>query len=240
MRIISIASGKGGVGKTTLVSNLGVILASNFGKKVLIVDCNITTSHLGLYLGMDKFPITLNHVLKGNAEVDDAIYDHSSGLRILPASVSLRDLEGVDVFLLDSVIKRVFKNYSKEIDFMFLDCAPGLGREAMAAFRASKEIMFVTTPLLPSVIDVVRCKYTIGDMHLNQLGTVLNMVRGNSIELSTKDIERVTNTPVLTSIPMDENTIKGTASGTPVVMSSSRSKTSRSIKRLAEVVLNKT
>ncbi len=237
MRIISIASAKGGVGKTTLVSNLGVVLASEFDKNVMVVDCNITTSHLGMHLGMDNFPVTLNHILKGKADITDAIYRHSSGLKILPSSMSLKDMNGVDVFLLKSVINRIFKKHYGKIDFLLLDCAPGLGREAMSAFRASKEIIFVTTPLLPSVADVIRCKHAVNDINLNQLGTVLNMVRGKSIELSAKDVERITNTSVLASLPMDDNHIKGIAIGTPITVLNSRSKLSRGIKKLAKTVI---
>lgn len=80
-RIIGVISGKGGVGKTTVVANLGVILASEFKKDVIIVDCNISTSHLALYLGMYYCPITLNQVLKGEAKIEDAMYEyHVSGL----------------------------------------------------------------------------------------------------------------------------------------------------------------
>ena len=62
-RIIGVVSGKGGVGKTTLVANLGAALASLYKKDVIVVDCNVTTSHLGLYLGMYYYPISLNKVL---------------------------------------------------------------------------------------------------------------------------------------------------------------------------------
>jgi septum site-determining protein MinD len=73
-RIIGIVSGKGGVGKTTIVANLGAALASFYKKRVIIVDCNVTTSHLGLYLGMYYHPVSLNQVLRGEASMDDAIY----------------------------------------------------------------------------------------------------------------------------------------------------------------------
>jgi MinD-like ATPase involved in chromosome partitioning or flagellar assembly len=85
-RIIGVLSGKGGVGKTTLVANLGASLASVFNKDVIVVDCNVTTSHLGLYLGMYYYPISLNKVLNGQVNIDNAIYDYSIiGMRIIPA-----------------------------------------------------------------------------------------------------------------------------------------------------------
>ena len=62
-KIIGIISGKGGVGKTTFSANLAIAL-SNFGKRVVVVDCNITTPHLAYYLGAKNYSITLNNVLK--------------------------------------------------------------------------------------------------------------------------------------------------------------------------------
>ena len=236
MRIISVASAKGGVGKTTLVSNLGALLASKFSKNVLVMDCNITTSHLGIYLGMDRIPVTLNHVLRGRADVMEAIYNHSSGMKVMPASISITDMKGVDIFSLKNVVKKIEK--SSDTDLLLLDCAPGLGREAMAPLAASNEIIYVTTPFLPPVMDVVRCRYAASDMNLNQLGTVLNMVRGSAVELSAEDVERVTEMPVLASIPMDESVIRGMVFGIPAVMSNSKSRLSSSISRLAELILN--
>jgi septum site-determining protein MinD len=62
-RIIGIVSGKGGTGKTTAAVNIGAALAMRHKKDVIIVDCNITTSHLGMYMGLYYYPISLNHVL---------------------------------------------------------------------------------------------------------------------------------------------------------------------------------
>jgi septum site-determining protein MinD len=72
VRIIDVCSGKGGVGKTTVAANLGLAL-QNFGKKVAVVDCNLTTSHLGLLFGFHNYPITLNNFLKGEARMEDII-----------------------------------------------------------------------------------------------------------------------------------------------------------------------
>ena len=67
-RIIACASGKGGVGKTTFVANLGVALAE-LGKDVIAVDTNLTTPNLGLHLGVPLYPTTLHDVLKGKASM---------------------------------------------------------------------------------------------------------------------------------------------------------------------------
>src|SRR4030042_2598470 len=94
-RIITIASGKGGVGKTTLVSNLAAALAG-FKKSVIAVDGNLTTANLGIHLGIPLYPVTLQDVLNGKARLKDALYYHDSGFRVLPADVSIEKLLSPD------------------------------------------------------------------------------------------------------------------------------------------------
>ena len=91
MKIITVTSGKGGVGKTTTAINLGAALNS-FGKEVIIVDANLTTPNVGLHLGAPIVPVNLNHVMQGKAKVTDAIYEHESGTKIIPSSLSIKEL----------------------------------------------------------------------------------------------------------------------------------------------------
>jgi flagellar biosynthesis protein FlhG len=78
--IISVVSAKGGVGKTTVVSNVSAALVKNFGRRVLVVDGNITTPTLGIHLGMLSQDKTLQDVLAGNINLTQAIYIHPCGL----------------------------------------------------------------------------------------------------------------------------------------------------------------
>src|SRR3972149_8002988 len=90
-KIIVITSGKGGVGKTTTAINLGAAL-NYFGKDVVVLDANLTTPNVGLHLGAPIVPVNSNHVLSGKANVVDAIYEHESGTKIVPSSLSVKEL----------------------------------------------------------------------------------------------------------------------------------------------------
>src|SRR3990167_1133601 len=130
-KLITITSGKGGVGKTTTSINLAAALNS-FGKNVIIVDANLTTPNVGLHLGAPIVPISLNHVLLGKADISDAIYEHESGTKIVPSSLSVRELSRLN----HSKLKDVGKKLRKLADFVIYDSAAGLGVEAIAAIEA--------------------------------------------------------------------------------------------------------
>ena len=237
VRVIGVASGKGGVGKTTVAVNLGAALASRPGKSVMLVDCNMTTPHLPLHLGMDKTPATLNHVIRGSAEIRDAIYSHASGIKVLPASLSLSEMDGVDMFRLPAVVNSIYEKFFGKVDFLILDCAPGFGREAMSAIKSCNELLLVTTPHTPSIMDTVRCRHIGEGMDLKILGTVLNKVTGESGELKKDDVEMITGTDVIATIPYDKKITKSLAAGMPVAVHARRSGAARSIGRLAERIL---
>src|SRR3989339_743502 len=107
-RIITITSGKGGVGKTTTSINLAAAL-NFFGKDVIIVDANLTTPNVGLHLGAPIVPVSLNHVLLGKAKVSDAIYEHESGTKIIPSSLSVKELRRLDHSKLKEISKKLRK-----------------------------------------------------------------------------------------------------------------------------------
>jgi septum site-determining protein MinD len=94
-RIITITSGKGGVGKTTTSINLGAAINA-FGREVIVVDANLTTPNVGLHLGAPIVPISLNHVLSGKAKLTEAMYEHESGTKIIPSSLSVSELRRLD------------------------------------------------------------------------------------------------------------------------------------------------
>jgi septum site-determining protein MinD len=231
-RIIGIVSGKGGVGKTTLTVNLGAALAAR-GKKVIIIDCNITTSHLGSYLGMYYCPVTINQVLKGDAEINDILYDHHSGMKVIPASLNLEDIKGIDFTRLREVIHRLGDD-----GIILLDSAPGLGREAAIAIRASDEILYVTTPFIPSVIDVMKCRKIANETGASHIGLVLNMVSGEKYELAKKDVEHLSGLKVISEVPMDRNVHRSLASNTISVQRFPASKSSRAFKKLAAFLID--
>ncbi len=232
-RFIGVISGKGGVGKTTVVANLGAILAKKFKKDVVIIDCNITTSHLSVSLGMYYCPITLNIVLRNGKNIAEAMYDHPSGMKVIPSSIHLRELVGVDIAKLREYVKKL----DGKVDIVILDSSPGLGRETYATIHASEEILFVTNPNLVATSDVIRCKEIIEEIDKKPIGVVLNMVRKKGYELTKREVEILTELPVIAMIPYDNNVRKSLAVKKPVVVYRPRSPASKEIEKLARYLL---
>ena len=235
-RIIGVISGKGGTGKTTVSLNLGAVLAKHHRKNVTLVDCNVTTSHLNLYLGMYYCPVTLNKVLRGDNEIEESLHDHFSGMKIIPASMSLSDLEGIDVTELRNSLKGIFdKN-----DIILLDSSPGLGREAMATIKASDEIIYVSSPYIPSIMDIVRCQEVVNELGIKTLGIVLNMVHRKKHEMTDREIEELTKLKVISTIPFDTNVHKSLALKMPITLYKPNTPASRELFKLASIIAGET
>jgi len=231
-RVISIVSGKGGVGKTTLSINLAYVLANNFEKNVLLIDANITTSHLGLSLGITSPRYTLNKILKTkNLFFEPENYKNVS---LILSAISPHQLKGVNIKRIKELIRKIER--SKLYDFVLLDSAPGLGREAISVLEASKEIIFITNPLTPAAIDIIRVSEMAGNLGIHSIGLVLNMVRNKPFELSAFEIERFTNIPVIASIPFDRKILTSLALKKPVVEIFPNAKVSKEIVNLGGVI----
>lgn len=231
-RVIAIVSGKGGVGKTTLSINLAYALAKNFKKRTLLIDGNITTSHIGLSLGVSKANTMLNDMLRKD-EISFEPYRYEENFDLLLSAVSPKSLENVEISKLSPLIEKLS---SLGYDFILLDTAPGLGKEALEAIRASKEVLFITNPLTPSAIDIIRVSELCSELMITSLGLVLNTVRRKPYELTAFEIERFVNVPVIGEIPFDKKVLIALAAKKTFVELFPKSNITRSINMICSIL----
>ena len=231
-KIISVISGKGGVGKTTTVSNLGAALVKR-GKNVIVIDGNITTPNLSLHLGIPFYPITLHDVLKRKTPIEAAIYEHSSGMKIIPASLSADAVKDIKIEKLEGALL----NLLGRADVILIDSAAGLGREALTAMKIADEIIVVTNPDLPSVTDALRTIKLAEESGTKVSGVVINRVKGKKHELSISEIKSMLNVPVLTIVPEDSSVPKSIKKRKPVIHHKPNSRASTAFKKLAAKIL---
>lgn len=199
-KLITITSGKGGVGKTTTAINLAAALNAQ-GKEVVILDANLTTPNIGLHLGAPIVPISLNHVLLGKAKLNDAIYEHESGTKIIPSSLSVKELKRLN----HGKLKEVGKKLRKIADYVIYDSAAGLGSEALAAIEASDELIIVTNPEIPAVTDALKTSKVIEEMGKPIKGVIVTRVRGSKTEMPISNIRDMLELPILGVVPEDSS-----------------------------------
>jgi septum site-determining protein MinD len=199
-KVYAIISGKGGVGKSTTAINIGTCF-NHFGEDVIIVDANLTTPNIGIHLGAPIVPITLNHVLTGQAKIEDAIYEHESGTKIMPASLSLKETEKIDFNKLSDLTKKL----KKITNYVLVDSAAGLSSEAQSAMEAADEIIIVTNPEMAAVTDALKTIKLAEEMNKPVVGVIITRYRGNNIEMSIANIKEMLEVPVLGIIPEDDS-----------------------------------
>ncbi len=228
-RVIGIVSGKGGVGKTTFSINLGIALR-NLGRKVVVIDCNVSTPHLAYYLGKENYSVTLNDIFREEVDVKFAPLD-CGGVMFIPASEDLKDVINIDILSLRTHITKLCKG--EEFDYVILDSAPGLGREALSVLQTCDEIIFITKPTIPTLTDITRVAEVASKMGHSNFHVVLNMVRNKNYELRALQAKNLFKTRILGTIPFDEIVMDSTALGIPIMWHKPDSKVSVSYLNIA-------
>jgi septum site-determining protein MinD len=232
-KLIVITSGKGGVGKTTTAINLGA--AINFFKKdVLVIDANLSTPNIGIHLNSPEVPINLNHVLLGKAEAFEAVYVHESGMKIMPASLSIKELKKMK----PEKIKDFKNDFKKLSDYVILDCAAGLGNEALSVMGLADELIIVTNPEMPAITDALKTIKLAEMMKKTVKGVIMTRVKGNGIEMQPNAVKDMLEVPILGMIPEDIHIQKALSSRNAVVYLYPKSNPSRAYKEIAARILN--
>jgi septum site-determining protein MinD len=231
-RIIGIISGKGGVGKTTTSINLGTAL-NYFGKSTTVIDGNLTTPNIGIYLGLVNPPVSLHDVLKGKKPAHKAVHYHKSGTRFLIASLALRDINSVDPKKLSKVVKEL----DGTCDYILLDSTAGLGKDTLAVIEAVNEILIVTNPEIAAVTDALKTMRIAKDMNKKILGTVITKSNIKNPELPFEDIKSMLETDILGIIPEDRAVKNSHIQKDAVVHTHPRSAAAIEYKKLASKIL---
>lgn len=228
-KLITVTSGKGGVGKTTAAINLGAALNS-FGKEVVVVDANLTTPNIGLHLGAPIVPISLNHVLLGKAKIQDAIYEHESGTKIIPSSLSVNELRRIN----HKKLKEVGKKLRKMADIVIYDSAAGLGEEAIAAIESADELVIVTNPEIPAVTDALKTSKLIEQLGKPVRGVIIARVKSRSkTQMPIANVAEMLELPILGVIPEDERIQQSLVMKDALIHAFPKSKPSLAYKKIA-------
>lgn len=232
-KVFGIVALKGGVGKTTLVSNLGASLTRDYQKKVLLIDANFSTPHLGLHLGLINPQYTLHHVLNDNHSIFESIYQHDLGFHIIPGKLAPFQINPL-------ILRERIEPLRKIYDVILIDSSPSLNDEMYATMAASDELLVVSSPDYPTLSSTIHAVRIAGNKDAQIRGIVINKAYKKKFELSKRDVESASGVKVLEVIPHDVKVVSALSRMQPVVINFPRQAVSSSYKTLAGSLIGET
>ena len=149
-RVIAITSGKGGVGKTSIVGNLGYAFAK-LGKKVLILDADLGLGNLDVLLGLTP-KYNLSHVIMGEKTIDEILVEGPGKMKILPASSGIQELTQLNKDQKIQILTQL-DLLIDSADILFIDTAAGISSNVMDFNATAQEVVVVVSPEPTSITD---------------------------------------------------------------------------------------
>lgn len=150
-RIIAVASGKGGVGKSSLVVNLAVALAA-MGERVTIVDADLGTADVDVMLGLHPI-YNLAHVVEGSKTLNEVILEGRHNVRLLPGGSGLWELANLSARGREAATD-VLTALAQDSDYVIVDTAAGISDNVIRFLVAADDVIVLTTPEPTAITDV--------------------------------------------------------------------------------------
>lgn len=206
-QVVAVASGKGGVGKTTTVTNLGVVLRRS-NHSVALVDADLGMANLAPMLGISGDQ-TLHDVLAGRADLDEALVTETSGFAVLPGSETLTNFSAADPSGLGAVLDSLAEDY----DFVLVDTGAGMTHEGVLPLSLADQVLLVTSP------DPAAVENTKKTAKLTELadGVIAGVVVTKADEtIDADEVAARIGVELLGIVPFDPTVRRSTAAGKPL------------------------
>jgi len=233
-KVLTVTSGKGGVGKTTLAANLSVALAVQ-GQRVVVVDADVGLRNLDVMLGLEnRIVYDLVDVIEGRCRLRQALVRDKrlSELFLLPAAQT-RDKSAVQ----PEDMVRICDEMREQHDFILIDSPAGIEQGFRYAVAPADEIIIVTNPEVPAVRDADR---VIGLIEAEEKGParlIINRVKPEMVQrgemLDISDVLELLAIDLVGIVPEDEAILVAANRGQPIALSSDSSLTGKAFHNIA-------
>lgn len=218
-RVVTITSGKGGVGKTTTTANLGVALA-RLDKKVVVIDADIGLRNLDIVMGLEnRIVYDLVDIIEGRCKLRQAMIKHKQfpELYLIPAAQT-RDKTAVS----PADMIQLADKLREEFDFILVDSPAGIERGFRNAVAPADEVLIVTNPEVSAVRDADRIIGLIEAENKGPGKLILNRLKADMVKrgemLSASDVTDILAVTIIGIVPEDENVVPASNSGVPVTL----------------------
>lgn len=218
-KVVTITSGKGGVGKTTTSANIGVALA-RLNQRVVLIDADIGLRNLDVVMGLEnRIVYDLVDVVEGRGRLRQAMIKHKQfpHLYLIPAAQT-RDKTAIS----PADMIHITDKLRSDFDFIVIDSPAGIERGFRNAVAPADEVLIVTNPEVSAVRDADRIIGLLeaenkgpGQLILNRLN--VNMVKRGEM-LSADDVTDILSINIIGIVPEDEHVIPASNSGVPVTL----------------------
>tara|TARA_B110001450_G_scaffold93300_1_gene88493 strand:+ start:21637 stop:22464 length:828 start_codon:yes stop_codon:yes gene_type:complete len=240
-KIIGIASGKGGVGKTTVSANLAVTLASR-GKKVMLFDADLGLANAQLALGC-RADFNFSHVLSGEKTLKEIIIDGPKEVKLVPGASGIQHMASLSTTEIAGIINS-FSEIEDDLDYFIVDLAAGLSESVMTFLSACQHRLIVLKNEPSSIADAyATIKVMIQDHALNNIwllpNSVASQAEGEGLYRSVNSVIKNFlggHVGYLYSISNDEMVLRSLKSSQPLVSFAPSSAATRDFFVLADFV----
>jgi flagellar biosynthesis protein FlhG len=177
-RVIGVASGKGGVGKTTVAVNLAAALGQR-GHRVVLLDADLGMANAQVALGV-RTPWNIGHLLSGEKTLQELLVPAAPGLQLVPGASGVRDMAALDMGQVASIV-HAFDTLTEPVDYLVVDVAAGIAPSVLTFMAACQHRLVVLQDQPASIADAYGLiKVMAQDQSLDEIYLVANQAQSDA------------------------------------------------------------